>query len=153
MKFTAQFLGGQKHLKNPAYLSRVRQRDSESLQAWLQRFTKATVEVGHLSDDALLLAASLAIREDTPFAFSINKKPPRAYSDFLDQARNYINTEALTSKKPETVKTIRGNTEEDRRKEMKRPGKGTAGSGRQAREEKRPRKLGPYSEAIRARKP
>ena len=64
------------------------------------------MEVGHLSDDALLLAASSAVREDTPFAFSINKKPPWAYSDFLDRARNYKNAEALTSKKAGTVKTI-----------------------------------------------
>ena len=84
--------------------------------------------------------------------FSINKKPPRAYSDFLDRARNYINTEALTSKKSGTVKTIRGNPERDRQKEMKRPGESPAGSGRQAREEKRRRELGPHPKAVRARK-
>ena len=95
-RFPAQFLGGRRHLKNPAYLSRVKQGESESLQAWLQRFTKATIEVGHLSDDALLLAASSAVREDTPFAFSIGKKPQRAYADFLGRARNYINAEAAT---------------------------------------------------------
>ena len=66
----------------------------------------ATVEVGHLSDDALLLAASSVVRKDTPFTFSISKKPPRAYSDFLGRAKNYINAEALTSKKVGTVKTI-----------------------------------------------
>ena len=86
--------------------------------------------MGHLSDDALLLAAISAVREDTPFAFSINKKPPRAYSDFLDRARKYINTEALSSKKSGTVKNLRGNPEGDRQKEMKRPGESTAGSDR-----------------------
>ena len=98
-RFAAQFLGDRRHLKSSAYLSRVRQGDGESLQTWLQRFTKATMEVGHLSDDALLLAASSAVREDTAFAFSISKKPLRAYSDFLDQAKNYVNAEASTSKK------------------------------------------------------
>ena len=86
----------------------------------MKRFTKATVEVGYLSDDALLLAASSAVHENTPFAFSINKKLPRTYSDFLDQARNYVNVEALTLKRFGIVKTFRGNPEEDRRKE-KRP--------------------------------
>ena len=57
-------------------------------------------------DDALHLAASSVVHEDTPFAFSISKKPPRAYSNFLGQAKNYINAEALTSKKAGTVKTI-----------------------------------------------
>ena len=113
-------MGGRRHLKNPAYLSRVKQGESESLQAWLQRFTKATIVVGHLSDEALLLAASSAVRKDTPFAFSIGKKPPRAYADFLGRARNYINVEAATSKKSGPAKTSRGNPEGDRRKE-KRP--------------------------------
>ena len=113
-RFAAQFLGGRRHLKNPAYLSRVKQGENESLQAWLQRFTKSTVEVGHLSDDALLLAASFAVREDTPFAFSISKKPPRVYANFLGRARNYINAEAATSKKSDSVKTHRGNPEGDR---------------------------------------
>ena len=56
------------------------------------------MEVGHLSDDPLLLAASSAVREDTPFAFSISNKPSRAYSDFR-RSRNYINVEVSTSKK------------------------------------------------------
>ena len=114
-RFAAQFLGGRRHLKNPTYLSRIKQRDGESLQAWLQRFTKATIEVGHLSDDALLLAASSAVREDTPFAFSIGKKPPRTYADFLGRARNYVNAEAATSKKSGTSKNPRGSPEGDRR--------------------------------------
>ena len=75
--------------------------------------------MGHLSDDALLLAASSAVREDTAFAFSISKKPPRVYSNFLDRARNYINAEASTSNKSVSAKTARGNLEGDRRKEMK----------------------------------
>ena len=128
-RFAAQFLGGRRHLKNPAYLSRVKQGESESLQAWLQRLTKATVEVGHLSDDALLLAARSAVREDTLFAFSISKKPPRAYADFLSRARNYINAEAVTLKKSGSAKTSRGNPEGDRRKE-KRPVEAQAGNSR-----------------------
>ena len=79
------------------------------------------MEVKHLSDNALLLATSSAVREDTPFAFSISKKPPQAYSDFLDRARNYVNAEALTLKKSGSAKTSQGNLENDRRKEMKRP--------------------------------
>ena len=65
------------------------------------------MEVGHLSDDAMLLAASFAVHEDTPFAFSISRKPPRAYSDFLDRAKNYVNAEASTSKKFGSAKTSR----------------------------------------------
>ena len=69
--------------------------------------------MGHLSDDALLLAASSAIREDTPFAFLMNKKLPWMYSDFLDRAWNYINVEALTLKKSGATKTSRGDPEGD----------------------------------------
>ena len=79
------------------------------------------MEIGHLSDDALLLAMTSAVREDTLFAFSINKKPPRTYSDFLEWARNYINAEALISKKLGAAKSSRGNPEGDQRKEKKRP--------------------------------
>lgn len=99
-----QFLGGRRHLKNPVYLACIRLKDDETPQTWLKRFSKATVEVGHLSDDALLLAANYAVCEDTLFVFSINKKPPRTYSKFLDQARNYINAEASTSKKSGAAK-------------------------------------------------
>ena len=88
------------------------------------------MEVGHLSDDALLLAASSTVREDTPFAFSISKKPPWAYSDFLGPARNYINVETATSKKSGSAKTSRGNLEGDSRREMKRPVELTAGGSR-----------------------
>ena len=42
------------------------------------------VEVGHLSDDALLLAASSGMHENMPFVFLINKKPPRTYSNFQE---------------------------------------------------------------------
>ena len=130
MRFIAQFLGSRRHLKNPTCLSRVKQGESESLQAWLQRFSKATIEVGHLSDDALLLAASSVVREDTPFAFLISKKPPRGYADFLGRARNYINAEASTSKKSSSSKASRGNHEGDCRKEMKRPIEAPVGSNR-----------------------
>ena len=97
----------------------------------------------HLSDDALLLAASSAVREDTPFAFFISKKPLRAYLDFLDRARNYVIAEASTSKKSGIAKSSWGNLEGDHRKEMKRSIEPPAAGSRQAREEKRPRDLGP----------
>ena len=75
----------------------------------------------HLSDDALLLAASSAVREDTPFAFFISKKPLRAYLDFLDRARNYVNAEASTSRKFGSAKSSWRNLEGDHWKEIKRP--------------------------------
>ena len=71
------------------------------------------MEVGHSSDDALLLVTSSAVREDTLFAFSINKKPPWTYFDFLERARNYINVEALTLKKSGAAKTSRGDSNGD----------------------------------------
>ena len=82
------------------------------------------MEVGHLSDDALLLAAISVVREDTLFAFSTNKKPPRMYSNFLDRARNYVNAEALALKKSGATKTSRANpkrTDGRRRKDLRRP--------------------------------
>ena len=63
------------------------------------------MEVEYLSDDALLLVATSAVCKDAPFVFSINEKPPRTYSDFLERDRNYINAEALTSKKCGAIKT------------------------------------------------
>ena len=109
----------------------------------------------HLSDDALLLAASSVVREDTPFAFSISKKPPRAYTDFLGRARNYINAEASTSKKSGSAKASCDNPERDRRKEMKRPVEAPIGNNQQPHDEKRPRDSGPGSRsgAARSRKP
>ena len=110
------------------------------------------MEVGHLSDDVLLLAANSTVREDTPFAFSINKKPQRSYSDFLDRAREYINVEALTSKKSGATKTSKGNPERDRRKEKKRPGETPVGGSEQPREDKRLRDSGPGYKAARTRR-
>ena len=66
----------------------------------MKRFTKAKLEVGHLSDDALLMAANGAVRPGTPFAFSISKTPPGTFPEFLARAKKYINAEAGTSKKP-----------------------------------------------------
>ena len=83
-----------------------------------------------MSDDALLLAASSTVCEDTPLMFSINKKPPRMYSNFVERVRNYVNDEALTLKKSGAVKTFRGNPEGDRQKEMKRPVENPAGASR-----------------------
>ena len=87
-----------------------------------------------MSDDALLLAAGSAVRVDTPFTFSIGKKPPRTYADFLGRARTYINVEASSSKKSGSAKTSRSNPEGDRRKEMKRPVEAPVGNNRQARD-------------------
>ena len=86
-------------------------------QAWLKRFTNATVEVGHLSDDALLLAASSRIHENTPFGFSINKKPPQTYSDFLERARKLRQCRGLD------FKEVRG-CEDLPRKPRRRPADG-----------------------------
>ena len=94
------------------------------------------MEVGLLSDDALLLAANSTIREDTPFAFSINKKRPRTYSDFLERVRNYINAEALTLKKSRAAKTFLGDPKGDRRKERKRPADNSTRGSYQTRDEK-----------------
>ena len=102
------------------------------------------MEVGHLSNDALQLAASSTGREDTLFAFSINKKPSWTYSDFLDRAKNYINAEALTSKKPGAAMSFRGDPERDYWKEKKRPAKTPAGGSHQ------PRDLHPGNEVARA---
>ena len=74
-----------------------------------------------MSDDSLLLAASSAVREETPFVFSIRKKPSRAYSDVLDRARNYINAESSTLKKSGSTKASQGTLEGNCWKEMKRP--------------------------------
>ena len=93
------------------------------------------------------------MREDTPFAFSISKKPPRVYADFLGRARNYINAEASTSKKSVSSKASCGNPERDRRKEMKRPVEGPVDSNRQHRDEKRPRDSGSGMVAARTRRP
>ena len=101
------------------------------------------MEVGHLSDDALLLVANSAVRVETPFVFYINKKPP-TYSDFLDRARNYINTEALTSKNSGTAKTSLGDPERGQRKEKKRP----AGGSQQLRDDKKHRDSRPGNELV-----
>ena len=104
-----------------------------------------------MSHDALLLAASFAVRQDTPFAFSINKKPLWTYSNFLDRARNYINAEALTSKKFGATKTSRA-TEADRRKEKKRLAETLPGESQQPREDKKPRDSGSGYKTARAGK-
>ena len=92
--------------------------------------------VGHLSDDVLLLAANSAVREDTPFAFSVNKKRTRTYSDFLDRVRNYINAEALTLKKSRAAKTSLGDPKGDRWKERKRSADNSTRGSYQPHEEK-----------------
>ena len=86
------------------------------------------------------------------FAFSINKKPLQTYSDFLDRAREYINAEALTSKKSGATKTSKGNPERDRRKEKKRPGETPVGGSEQPREDKKPRDSGSGYKTARAGK-
>ena len=106
------------------------------------------MEVGHLSVDALILATNSAVPEDTPFVFSINKKPPRTYSEFLDWARNYTNAEALTSKKSGAVKTSRENPEGDQRKEKKRSAEDPTGRSQQLRDDKKHRDSRPGNEAV-----
>ena len=93
------------------------------------------------------------MREDTPFAFSIGKKLSRVYADFLGRARNYINAEALTSKKSGSSKAPRGNPEEDRQKEMKRPVEAPVGDNRQHRDEKRPRDSSSGPGVVRTHRP
>lgn len=106
--FASHFVRGRTHPKNSVYLAMTKQRDDESLQAWVKKFTKTKIEVGHFSDDVILLAANAAMRGDTQFAFSINKKPPRTFSNFLGHAKNYINAEAETSKKSQPSKALKG---------------------------------------------
>ena len=72
------------------------------------------------------------------------------YSDFLDQARNYINAEALNSKKPGAMKSSRGNPEGDRQKDKKRLVETPVRGSQQPHEDKRHRDLGVGYEAARA---
>ena len=81
----------------------------------MEHFTKAIVEIGYLLDDGLLLATNSTVCEGTHFAFSINKIPPRTYSDFLERAKYYVNLEALTF-------------ERDRWKRRKHPAESYCGS-------------------------
>ena len=94
------------------------------------------MEVGHLSDNVLLLAATSVVREDASFSFSINKKPSRTYSNFLERARNYINSKALASKNFGAANTSRGDSERGQQKEKKRLAKTSEGGSHRLRDEK-----------------
>jgi Retrotransposon gag protein len=90
--FSQQFTSCKKYRKLSFDLFDTKQREDESLRAYLKRFNLAKLDVPDASEDTLMNALITGIREG-PFFQNLIIHVPCSFGEVLDRAESYINLE------------------------------------------------------------
>ncbi|GAV64745.1 hypothetical protein CFOL_v3_08260, partial [Cephalotus follicularis] len=81
----------------------VVQGKDESLRDYLTRFNKESLTVKDLESSFALEALNSGLKDNSPFTFSLMKKPAQDMADLLRRAEKYVNAEeAMTARKQKT---------------------------------------------------
>ncbi|XP_042969059.1 uncharacterized protein LOC122301741 [Carya illinoinensis] len=105
--FLTQFMASRHHWRPTAYLLTIKQKEGESLKAYLTRFNKENLTTND-QDEKIILAALLGgIWPRSLFMIELAKKAPSTLREFMDRADDYINAKdilqaLLESRKKET---------------------------------------------------
>ncbi|MCI11223.1 hypothetical protein A2U01_0032323 [Trifolium medium] len=88
-RFRAHFTSSKHHPKTEATLELIVQGDTESLRSYLERFTKAAVEV-KTEESMKLYLLDRGLRRDSDFAKAVGIEEPKTLDAFLEKAQKYI---------------------------------------------------------------
>ena len=113
-QFTAYFIGRYRYKKSTACLMSIKQREEETLRAYISHFNKEALSIDK-ADDKILVAAFTNWLKKGKFLFSLYKNDPKTMSEVLYRATKYMNAEdALLAREERPKKRER---QEDRRDE------------------------------------
>lgn len=92
-RFLRQFRVHIKRPKNVMTLTSVKQREDESLRAFLTRFNAAVASVDRPDPSMVLMAAVSRVREDSDFKVSLIRDPPLDLGEFFHEAERFLRQE------------------------------------------------------------
>ncbi|XP_050242528.1 uncharacterized protein LOC126691547 [Quercus robur] len=90
--FTSHFICGHRYKKSTACLMNIKQREDETLRAYITRFNKETLSIDK-ADDKILIAAFTSGLRKGKFLFSLYKNDPKTMTNVLYKATKYMNAE------------------------------------------------------------
>ncbi|XP_073312535.1 uncharacterized protein [Primulina huaijiensis] len=105
--FLHQFSSSKKYKKTAFSLFEVKQRQDETLRAYLKRFNRAALDVPTCAPETKTTAFMQGLWEGDFFR-SLTKKLPGNFEDLLSHAEKYINMEEAQNQKKEALKRARG---------------------------------------------
>ncbi|KAL0400128.1 UNVERIFIED_CONTAM: hypothetical protein Sradi_2356100 [Sesamum radiatum] len=118
-RFLHYFSINKRYLETASYLFTIIQQEQESLQDYVQRFSKAVLEVPHLNHELLASILQQGLRR-ARFRESIARKPPMTPDELLKRTAKYIRiVEAL---KPKVDSGNKRKIREGERKDPRREG-------------------------------
>ncbi|XP_040988989.1 uncharacterized protein LOC121236611 [Juglans microcarpa x Juglans regia] len=86
-------MASRRRMRLTAYLLTVKQREDESLKAYLTRFNKEKMTADN-QDEKIMLAALLGgIWPRSPFVAELAKKTPSTLREYIDMADDFVNIE------------------------------------------------------------
>ncbi|XP_030948930.1 uncharacterized protein LOC115972828 [Quercus lobata] len=91
-QFTSHFIGGHRYKRSTACLMSIKQREDETLRAYITRFNKEALSIDE-ADDKILVAAFTSGLRKGKFLFSLYKNDPKTMADVLYRATKYMNAE------------------------------------------------------------
>ena len=103
-QFAAHFVSSRCPWRGSESLINIKQREGESIRAYVNRFNVAALEVRNL-DQSVAMAALKGGLQENDLLFSLEKKYPRDFADLLARAEGYARAEeAFKMKDEETMK-------------------------------------------------
>ena len=103
-QFVAHFVSSRRPRKGSESLINIKQREGESIRAYINRFNIAALEVQNL-DQSVAMAALKGGLQKNDLLFSLEKKYPRDFANLLARAEGYAQAEeAFRMKDEETVR-------------------------------------------------
>nr|XP_023911624.1 uncharacterized protein LOC112023237 [Quercus suber] len=137
--FLRHFIGGQRPKRPADYLLTIRQGEKETLQWYVKRFTRETLEVDEADDKVQLTTFKAGLRSRDLVA-SLAKNPPKMMAEMLIKAQKYMNAEdALVAIKGIEKPGDRGRKEDERRGQKRERPDRRNNDGIRRRDDKNPR--------------
>ncbi|KAG1326718.1 putative Retrotransposon gag protein [Cocos nucifera] len=91
-QFAAHFVSSRRPRRSSDSLMAIRQKEGESIRAFIFQFNTAALEVRDL-DQSVAMAALKSGLQKNDLLFSLEKKHPRDFADMLARAESYVRAE------------------------------------------------------------